>query len=258
MDLNDNNSFKNIDSQDYLSEIENLPSQLENAYQRGLTLELPAWQGIKHVLIAGVGGSAIGADLLAAYAAPLSPVPILVQRGYTLPAWATGPETLVIASSHSGNTEETLSAFEQALHSSCRMLALCTGGELARAAEGSKIQLWTFEHAGQPRAAVGFSFGLLCLAGTPGADPEPGDELAQAVSAMRSQLASLQADVPVVRNLAKREAGQLIGRMVMVFGAEVLEPVARRWKTQINELAKAWAQFEPLKRPQRTRQSAAA
>src|SRR4030042_475910 len=109
-----------------------------------LALELPAWQSIRRVLIAGMGGSAIGADLLAAYAAPLSPVPIVVQRGYALPAWASGPDTLVIASSHSGNTEETLAAFEQALHSSCRMLALCTGGTLAHAAVESKIALCTF------------------------------------------------------------------------------------------------------------------
>jgi glucose/mannose-6-phosphate isomerase len=63
---------------------------------------------------------------------------------------------------------------------------------------------------------------------------------------MRIQQESLQKEVPVVRNPAKREAGQLIGRWVMVFGADVLAPVARRWKTQLNELAKAWAQFEAL------------
>ena len=90
MDLNNYTSFLNIDKQNYLGEIENLPSQLENAYQQGMNLSLPAWQGIQSVLIAGMGGSAIGADLLAAYATPLSPVPILVQRSYTLPAWAQG------------------------------------------------------------------------------------------------------------------------------------------------------------------------
>ena len=114
MDLNNHSTFTNIDQQNYLAEIENLPSQLENAYQQGSSLSLPAWQDLQGVLIAGMGGSAIGADLLAAYAAPLCPVPIVVQRNYSLPAWAHGPETLVIASSHSGNTEETLATFDQA------------------------------------------------------------------------------------------------------------------------------------------------
>lgn len=247
MDLNDYTSFPNIDKQNYLVEIENLPSQLEKAYQQGLSLSLPEWQGIQRVLIAGMGGSAIGADLLAAYAAPLCPVPILVQRNYSLPAWAKGPETLVIASSHSGNTEETLAAFELASKSHCRILALCTGGKLAEAAKAANVPLWTFKHPGQPRAAVGYSFVLLLvLLARLGLIPDPASELAGTITAMRKQQASLQAEVPVVHNPAKREAGQLVGRWVIVFGADVLEPVARRWKTQINELAKAWGQFEAL------------
>jgi glucose/mannose-6-phosphate isomerase len=210
-------------------------------------LNLPAWQGIKNVLIAGMGGSAIGADLLSAYSAPLCPVPVVVQRGYILPAWARGPGTLMIASSHSGNTEETLAAFDQAQSNGCRILALCTGGKLAQKAEAKNTPLWTFAHPGQPRAAVGYSFGLLlALLSRLGLIPNPEAELSAATSAMRKQQTDLRAHVPVVQNLAKRVAGQLIGRWVMVFGSDVLEPVARRWKTQINELAKAWAQFEAL------------
>jgi glucose/mannose-6-phosphate isomerase len=247
MDLNDYTSFPNIDKQNYLSEIENLPNQLENAYQQGLSLSLPKWQGIQRVLIAGMGGSAMGADLLIAYATPLCQVPIVVQRNYNLPAWAHGSETLVIASSHSGNTEETLAAFDLASKSNCRILALCTGGKLAEAAKALKAPLWTFEHSGQPRAAVGYSFGLLlALLRRLSLLPDPADELSRTITAMRSQQMSLQAKLPVVHNPAKRLAGQLMGRWVMIFGADVLEPVARRWKTQINELAKAWAQFEVL------------
>lgn len=247
MDLNNHTKFPEIDRQDYLSEIENLPSQLEGAFQRGLDLDLPDWHGIQRILIAGMGGSAIGADLLAAHAAPLSPVPVVVQRGYSLPAWAMGAETLAVTSSHSGNTEETLEAYAHAKQNGCRILALCTGGKLADLARADGIPLWTFEHHGQPRAAVGFSFGLL-LALLTRLDllPNPTADLHGALAAMRTQQEHLRSHIPVVHNPAKREAGQLMGRLVTVFGAEVLEPVARRWKTQINELAKAWAQFETL------------
>lgn len=247
MDLNDYTSFSKIDKQNYLAEIENLPSQLQHAYQQGLSLSMPDWQGIQYVLIAGMGGSAIGADLLAAYAAPHCPVPILVLRNYTLPGWVSGPQTLVIASSHSGNTEETLAAFDLASKRNCSLLALCTGGKLAEAAKASNVPLWIFEHPGQPRAAVGYSFGLLlALLARLGLIPDPAGELFGTITAMRNQQAGLKAELPVVRNPAKRLAGQLVGRWVMIFGADVLEPVARRWKTQINELAKAWAQFETL------------
>jgi glucose/mannose-6-phosphate isomerase len=247
MDLNNHTSFHTIDAQNYLAEIDQLPAQLKNAYERGLGLNLPAWQGIKNVLIAGMGGSAIGADLLAAYVSPLCPVPLVVQRNYTMPAWAHGPGTLVVASSHSGNTEETLAAFDEAQGNGCRILALCTDGKLAGKATQANIPLWTFEHPGQPRAAVGFSFGmLLALFSSLGLIPDPKNELKGTIDAMHKIQESLRADVPVVHNPAKRLAGQLVGRLVMVFGADVLEPVARRWKTQMNELAKAWAQFEVL------------
>jgi glucose/mannose-6-phosphate isomerase len=199
------------------------------------------------VVIAGMGGSAIGADLLSAYAATLCPLPVVVHRNYGLPAWARGPETLLITSSHSGNTEETLTALQTGLERGCRILALCTGGKLATAARQAGFPVWTFDHPGQPRAAVGYSFGLLLAAFSRLAlMPDPSAELANALEAMRQLQGGLRADIPVVRNPAKRLAGQLLGRWVAVFGADILEPVARRWKGQLSELAKAWAQFEFL------------
>jgi len=108
------------------------------------------------VLVAGMGGSAIGPDLLAAYVAPTCPVPLIVHRDYDLPAWANGPRTLVISISHSGDTEETLSSFERAGRNGCLRLALTTGGALAQAATQAGAPLWTFVRQGQPRAAVDF------------------------------------------------------------------------------------------------------
>jgi glucose/mannose-6-phosphate isomerase len=194
-----------------------------------------------------MGGSAIGADLLAAYAAPTCSVPLLVRREYELPAWARGPQTLVIATSHSGNTEETLQAFAEALESGAKCLAVTTGGALAQKASSAGVPLWQFTHRGQPRAAVGYSFGLLlCLLSRLGLVSDPQPELQSALKAMKVQRQSLLAEVPAARNLAKRYAGQMMGRFVAVFGAGLLVPVALRWKTQINELAKAWAQSEAL------------
>ncbi|MBU0510219.1 MAG: bifunctional phosphoglucose/phosphomannose isomerase [Chloroflexi bacterium] len=247
MNLDDFSSFPKIDLQDMLAEIDGLPDQLQAAWDFGQTLSLPEWEGISRVLIAGMGGSAIGADLLAAYAAPHCPVPIFVHRDYALPAWVRGPETLVIASSHSGNTEETLSAFEQAVANKCCLLAVTRGGKLAAVAQEAGAAVWKFEHEGQPRAAVGYSFGLLLAVFTHlGLLPDPADELQNAIAAMRKQQIHLRADVPVTGNPAKLMAGQCINRWVAVMGAGILTPVARRWKGQISELAKAWGQFEFL------------
>lgn len=247
MNLDDLKRFREIDAQDMLSEIDGLPAQLQAAWDLGQRLPLPAMEGIRQVVIAGMGGSAIGADLLVAYAEPYCPVPVVVWRDYDLPAWARGPETLVVASSHSGNTEETLSAFAAAQERGCRIVAVTTGGQLAARAPEAGATLWRFEHNGQPRAAVGYSFGLLlALFARLGLVPDPEAELRDAVAAMRRQQEHLQAEVPTVKNPAKRMAGQLYGRWVAVFGSGILAPVARRWKGQISEIAKAWAQFEFL------------
>jgi glucose/mannose-6-phosphate isomerase len=109
------------------------------------------------------------------------------------------------------------------------------------------VNLWRFEHQGQPRAAVGFSFGLLLAVFTRlKLIPDPDEEVRGAIQAMIDQQASINASVPTVKNPAKRLAGQLMGRWVVVLGSGVLAPVARRWKGQISEVAKSWAQFESL------------
>jgi glucose/mannose-6-phosphate isomerase len=247
MFLDQMEAFQELDPQNMQGEIDDLPGQLERAWELGQRLDLETPAETQNVLIAGMGGSAIGGDLLAAYAHPLSPVPIVVHRDYDLPSWARGPQTWVIANSHSGDTEETLSAFEAAVAGGARAMAITTGGKLARAAKEAGATLWQFEHQGQPRAAVGYSFGLLLAALTRlGLIPNPADELHNATSDMRAQQERIRSDVPTVQNPAKRMAGQLMGRWVSVFGSGILAPVARRWKTQISEIAKAWAQFETL------------
>jgi len=247
VNLDETSNFKELDPQNMLGFIDNLPQQLENAWALGHQHQLPAWLGIEKVVVAGMGGSAIGADLVVAYVENLCRVPVIVHRDYNLPAWATGRHTLVVTSSHSGNTEETLSNFQAAIQQDCLTLAVTTGGQLTQEAEAAGMPVWKFEHNGQPRSAVGFSFGLLlALLERFNLIPDQSRELASAAAAMRRQQDSIQADVPIVKNMAKRMAGQLMGRMVVVFGSGFLAPVARRWKGQISEIGKAWAQFEFL------------
>jgi glucose/mannose-6-phosphate isomerase len=247
MDLADLSDLILRDPQNMLAHIDCLPNQLQAAWELGRSLPLPECKEIRRVIISGMGGSAIGADLLAVYAAPTCRVPIIVHRDYGLPAYAQNSETLMIASSHSGNTEETLDSFEEARVHGCTLMAVTTGGQLGKKAEEAKIPLWQFEHKGQPRAAVGYSFGLLLAALTRlGLIPDPENEINEAVEAMHTQQESLRADVPVAKNPAKRLAGQLMERCVTVVASGYLAPVARRWKTQINEIAKAAAQFEIL------------
>jgi glucose/mannose-6-phosphate isomerase len=247
MELNKFEDFAALDSQNMLGEMKGLPEQLETAWEEAQALPLGDFTSVRQVIIAGMGGSAIGADLLKAYIAPLSSVSVEVHRDYGLPAWAAGPDTLVIVSSHSGNTEETLSALEAALERGCKLLAISTGGKIADLAKKHGVDLWVFHHKGQPRAAVGYSFCLLLNVFTrSGFIENPGEELIDAVSEMKIQRSLLAPELPDYENLAKIQAGQLINRWVSVFAADFLAPVARRWKGQISEVAKAWGQFEDL------------
>ncbi len=252
MNLDDLSFMHQLDTQNMLGHIDGLPDQLGSAWELSQTLPLefadgfnPSTSNVRQVIISGMGGSAIGADLVSAAVMDTCPVPILVHRDYGLPAFAKGTETLVICSSHSGNTEETLDAFDTAAESGCRVLAICTGGKLAEKAKEAGVPIWQFAHNGQPRAAVGFSFGLILGAlSRLGLVPDASEDIAGAVKAMKSQQVALVAESPVSKNPAKRLAGQLMGRWVTVFGAGALAPVARRWKGQINEVAKAVANFE--------------
>lgn len=247
MDLNDNKSFSAIDKEDMLSEIDHLPDQINTAWDLGKSLSLPRWDGVQQVLVAGMGGSAIGADMLVSYISPHCQVPVVVNRDYSLPAWVKDQKSLVIACSHSGNTEETLSVYERAKSRNCRVLVITTGGKLAASAADTEAKLWTFDHTGQPRAAVGYSFVLLLSAFHHlGLVTDPSREIRSAVQAMRDQQGNLKAEIPIVNNPAKRLAGQLIGLYVTVIGADIVAPVARRIKGQISEIAKAWGQFEFL------------
>ncbi len=247
MDLNDFQNFAQLDTENMLSHIDALPDQLTAAYNLGLSLALPVMAPVERIIIAGMGGSAIGADLIAAYLADQLPVPFLVHRDYDLPAYAAGQQTLVVVSSHSGNTEEALSAFTTARNRGCQLLAICTGGSLERECRNLGIPVWKFDHTGQPRAAVGFSFGLLlALLTRLQLIDDQAHEIESAHDVMTDLQTRIRADVPVLQNAAKRQAGQFVGRHVTIFASGFLVPVARRWKTQFNEVAKAFATFEAL------------
>lgn len=247
MNLDDLERFKELDTQNMIGEIDNLPDQLGYAYQLGLKHDLPDWADIKHVIIAGMGGSATSADLLAAYCASLSPIPVTVHRDYGLPLFARGDQTLVICVSHSGNTEETLDVFESARKAGCRIIAITTGGELGKRAKAESIPVWTFDHSGQPRSAVGFSFGLLlAMFQRMGFIPDQNEAVEDAVESMKRSQGYLKMDVIAAKNPAKRYAGQLMGRWVTIVGSGILAPVARRWKVQLNLYAKAGANFDFL------------
>ncbi len=199
---------------------------------------------VDKVVVLGMGGSAIGGDLVSSLVVPEAKLPVLVLRDYDLPAFVDD-KTLVIASSYSGMTEETLSSFEQALKTESKKLVLTTGGELKSMAEKNGIPVFTFDYKGQPRAALPFS--LLPILGflqRLGLVSDKSPEVAETVRVLQELSQRINEGAPLPHNPAKQLAQKLYGHLPVIYGAGIVAEVARRWKTQINENSKAWAFYE--------------
>ena len=245
IDLDNPATYAELDRSDMLRRVREMDRQAEDAWGIARELEAPAdYRRARQILILGMGGSAIGGDLVRTLLAGKAAAPILVSREYDLPAFV-GSDTLVIASSYSGNTEETLSATEQALAAGARVMVVSTGGALAALAQERGLPLVRYSYDAQPRAALGYSLFLLlgvlsALGYVDGATLGVED----AIGAIRARAAACDPDRPISRNVAKELAVAIHGKAAIVYGGGILSELARRWKGQFNENAKHWAFFE--------------
>ena len=248
MNLDDPSPFGQIDTANMLGHIRGLPRQCSAAWGLAGGLALPdAYSGLRHVVVIGIGGSAIGGTLLRGLVAGECSVPISVVRDYRLPAFVRGPDYLVVGCSYSGNTEETLSAMQEALGRQVRPLVITTGGQLAKLAREREMPLVRYAYQSQPRAALGYS--LILLLGACwrlGLVRDYSADVAEAVRVMTAWQEEIEPEVPAARNPAKALVLEIAGRLPVVYGAGHLVAVANRWKTQFNENAKYWSFYEPM------------
>ena len=247
IDLDDPSIYKSLDPLDMRGRIRELPQECRRAWQQALAFELPRdYSTVDKVAILGMGGSAIGGDLLSSLVAADSKVLVSVHRDYDLPRFVDAG-TLVIASSYSGMTEETLSSFSQALDTPARKLVLTTGGRLREIAQENAIPVFSIDYASQPRAALAHSFfPLLGIFRNLGLVGDVSPDVEETVRLLDDLQATLTTTSPSSGNRAKQMASELHDRLVVIYGAGILSPVAQRWKTQINENSKAWAFYETL------------
>jgi glucose/mannose-6-phosphate isomerase len=248
VNLDDLALIDDIDPSGMLAHIRGFPQHCRAAWDHiSEWTPPPDWGSIRHVLITGMGGSAIGGTLVQGLVSGASGVPILVWRNYGLPAFVQGPEHLVVACSYSGNTEETLTAFREGLRRGASTVAITTGGELAELARRGGAALVQFDYESEPRAALGYSFfHLLGVVSRGLALEDYTNDVREAVQVMESWQSEIAPAVPTDRNAAKELALRAHSRQLVVFGAGYLSGVANRWKTQVNENAKHWAAFEAL------------
>ncbi len=245
--LDDASLYERLDPSRFRDRIGGLPRQCLHAWEMGLRFSLPpAYRKARNVIVAGVGGSAIGGELMADLISKEGSPLVTVCRDYHLPPYLSR-DSLVIASSYSGNTEETVAAFEDALERGAKVVAMTTGGRLLELAERAGAPVFRMDYAGEPRTALGYSFlAPLAMLQNLGLSPGSDDAVLEAAEALTSLGRILSPQTPAHDNPAKELAVTLHGKMIVIYGGGMLCGVARRWKTQFNENAKAWAFVELL------------
>lgn len=216
---------------------------------RKADVKLPS-TAYRNIVVCGMGGSAIAGDILASCLAEVMPSAIFVQRNYGLPGWV-GMDDLVIASSYSGETEETLSDFEEALKRKSTVAAITSGGKLKERCLSLGLPFITIPGGLPPRGALGYSFfALLGLFISSGLISNQEEGLNETLNTLEKLSGDYSADKPGRENKAKQVAGDIYGYLPVVYASsDLLAPVARRWANQLNENAKIlsyWAVMPEL------------
>jgi glucose/mannose-6-phosphate isomerase len=251
VDLDDARAVRGRDPGDMLAAVAALGTHFREGYSNGAAASgLPDLADIRSVVVCGMGGSAVAGDVLRSVFRDRLGVPVEVNRSPELPEHA-GPHSLVIASSYSGNTSETLAAFREATKRGCRAIVVSSGGTIVDEAGEAGVPVVRVPSGFQPRAALGWlastELGALEAAGLL---PPLAEDVAEAAGEADARAASCGPDTPASENPAKRLAEKIGERIPVIWGAEGIGAVAAaRWKTQCNENGKVpawWASMSEL------------
>lgn len=233
-----------LDSGSVLEDALAMPHQLGDALWRAESAGIQGADRPRGLVVCGMGGSAIGGDLAVAAIGSRAQAPLVTSRGYAPPSWA-GPDSLVLCSSYSGTTEETLASFEAAGAAGAPRVALTTGGKLAEAAREAGVPVIGVPSGMQPRSAVAYmTVGTLVCAELAGAAPSLRPEIEAAGALLETLCAEWGPDAG--DSEATGLARAMGDRVALVYGVGASVAPARRWKTQLNENAKTAAFSSPL------------
>ncbi len=238
-------TYRLLDPSGMLRHLQQFPEQCQRAWHNATDFGYPKdYLKVDKVVVAGMGGSAIGGDYIRRMAMLENTLPVWVHRDYGLPPYVDR-NTLLIFSSYSGNTEETLSCFSESLRTQARKIVLTTGGKLKALAEKERIPVLTIDYEAPPRAAFSHSFvTLLGIFHSLRLLQDKSADMKESLAVMKRIEDSVSERTPLDANPAKQLAADLYGRLAVIYGAGLLSDVALRWKTQVNENSKAWAFHE--------------
>lgn len=226
------------DAQDALGIAEKQSQQLEHEFEISPVL---AVDEVNNIVVAGMGGSALAASILKSW--PALSKPLEIVRGYDIPEYVDN-STLFIASSYSGNTEETLAALKQAEAKNAKIVIMASGGQLVDIAKVKNYSLVQLPGGLQPRYTTLYGLkAILTILDNAGVTEAKAIELTQAKDFLQKNITNWRPDVPAKNNLAKQLAQEIMGKSAVIYSGPKLSPAGYKWKININENAKnvAWA-----------------
>ena len=231
------------DKENVLGVVGSLPKQLAHAYDQP---SLDNIHGAQSIVLAGMGGSALAGEFVKTWLGDRLPLPFVIVRDYTLPGFVNDT-TLVIVSSYSGNTEETLAALVQAQARGAKIVIATDGGKLAEIAKEGGYPLYLIPGGLQPRMAVFYGVRLIAqlLEGLGLLDGLV-DELEATAKWAPKHIVSWKSDVPMIENVAKQIAVDVQGHPIVVYAGSSLAFPAMKWKIGFNENAKNIAFYNYL------------
>lgn len=241
MNLDDLKEISKIDKGNMLELLISFPKQCENALFIGEhSRPAPSYKrNYPHIVFIGLGGSAIGADIVKGYLIEEIGVPIFVNRNYTVPAFVN-KDSLIFAISYSGNTEETLRAYGEAKKRSANIIAVTSGGKLKELALKNNDMLILIPKGYPPRCALGYSFiPVLALLSKLGLIKNKKDKLKKTVRFLDSlQKEALSPAAKGSSNIAKLVAKKIYKRFPVIYASARMEPIVTRWRGQFAENSK--------------------
>ena len=230
--------IREIDKSNMLSHCMKTADYSQEALQLAEKAELPKKRQHQHILIAGMGGSGIGGEILRDWLRHDVCIPVEICNDYTLPAYANN-DTLIFAISYSGNTEETLSAFVDAVRRRCTIITITSGGHLLSSSSKLELPTIAIPRSLPPRVALPYTFfPLPVILNRMGIVSDVSREIEEAIQNLRKVSGENAPKIPVEDNQAKKLACELEGTIPIVYGFQEYGAVAHRWKTQFNENSK--------------------
>ncbi len=234
--------IETVDRSNFFRLLVEFPQQVEDAVRIARTSEVKLnVRGIQHIVITGLGGSAIGGDLLRSYLADQIRIPIFVNRHYSLPEFVSR-NSLAFVSSYSGNTEETIAAHREARKRKAKIVCISSEGELTTMAKRYGHPLITIPSGFPPRAALGYSFFPMLITLNKLRLANANQSAWKETVSLLKALSERYSDVLSTRNLAIDLAYRLKGKLPILYSStERFDSVNLRWRGQLAENAKVLA-----------------